>query len=864
MRVVNPVMECGSVAPIGRTAMAVRCANTCWIWVRFGLLATLGVSACGGTSNEVDGKGQDNCGQCLADSTSDGQTPDLGADSRHNLDSATGQDGFEDSHGDAGSDVSIGPGFSPVYEVRKRQQTVVDDPFESWSPDLRYHTGDLLPDLHVSSVARSGSTLWVATPSGLYAAEFKSAAGEPLSAFAHQQSSVVGAQGVVALDDQIVVWNGTKLMFRPLELGLSAEQIEQQGSVYEMAQPVVAVTGCLDTLFVVTTSAVFTTSPGHSPAVLPTPAVTEIRAAACGVSRLWLAAGGDVWSFDGADWTLSWAFDHPMEFLAANQGGLVAASGGDEVAVWNDSSGDGGVQLLEPGAGGLPVGGVTSLAIRADGSVAVGHQAGLSLVGNSGIRHFRSLRYLPSDHVQALLDHEDGLYVGTDAGLVRLTPAKATLQEKAELLFQNLQTWGWRLGGFASASAFFDSPWSDAGHLLVDDDNDGQWTQEAVGALCYAYAATHDGRYYEAARKAVTNMILLIDIPAVSFLAAGKQPGFVARSVVRDDEGAIFDNKATQPNWHLVHYTDGHDYYWKDDTSSDETTGHFFGLPIYYDLCAKDNEERAWIGQHIALLAGYILDNGLLLVDLDGEPTEHGYWNPERLAIALDGLPQCMKNHDLEQCVDAWGGSAFLNSVEILGALLAAWHVSGEQRFYEAYETLIKEHRYDELATFNENVVTWTQRGTANYCDHELADLAFLTLLRYEPSADRRQMWLNSMLDAYQFEIGEHNPLKSLAIAAATATVPGLEQGVETLRQYPLDLRQFRVDNSNRADLEPDVKDRQGNPQFKTVPSYAEIQTMRWDANPYAQAAGGDGSTRMNPAFWLLPYWGLRYHKAIE
>ncbi len=399
---------------------------------------------------------------------------------------------------------------------------------------------------------------------------------------------------------------------------------------------------------------------------------------------------------------------------------------------------------------------------------------------------------------------------------------------------------------------------------LWDDDNDGQWTEEAVAAFCYAFAVTGDPRYREAARRAVDNMLLLIEVPAVDFEAAGLGRGFVTRSLVRDDEGPVFESKAGQSNWHLVHHSDGRDYYWKDDTSSDEVTGHFFGLSVYHDLCATDDPERARVAKGITDLAGYLLDHGFTLPDLDGKPTTHGDWSPAKISIAVDGVETCIAlGHDIVDCVDAWAGGGFLNSLEILGGMLAAWHVSGDGRFLQAYETLVSEHRYGEVATFSDHVLTWTNPGIANYCDHELADLAFLTLLRYEPHPERRERWIASLLGAWEYEEGERNPLKVLAMASAVHDVPGLDGGVRTLVEYPEDLRDVLVDNAHRRDAVRGVPDRFGDPQFTTVFPYDEVHTMRWDRNPYRVRDGGDGRMRMSPAFWLLPYWGLRYYHAI-
>ena len=59
-----------------------------------------------------------------------------------------------------------------------------------------------------------------------------------------------------------------------------------------------------------------------------------------------------------------------------------------------------------------------------------------------------------------------------------------------------------------------------------------------------------------------------------------------------------------------------------------------------------------------------IVDAGFELIDLDGAKTFHGHWNPERLAIGVDGLAACIKaaspqRHSLEDCFDAIGGGGW-------------------------------------------------------------------------------------------------------------------------------------------------------------------------------------------------------------
>src|SRR5262249_27219572 len=158
--------------------------------------------------------------------------------------------------------------------------------------------------------------------------------------------------------------------------------------------------------------------------------------------------------------------------------------------------------------------------------------------------------------------------------------------------------------------------------------------------------------------------------------------GYAARSLVRDDEGALFTSKAGDPRW-VQQAHGGRTYFWKNDTSSDEYAGHFFGIPIFYDLCAKTEDEKQAIRDRVDLVMGYVVDGGDKLIDLDGMPTTFGRWND--LASAVDGdLGACLASGK-PNCASSYGGGGWLNSIEILGHLLAAWHITGKNRYYDEY-----------------------------------------------------------------------------------------------------------------------------------------------------------------------------------
>lgn len=722
-----------------------------------------------------------------------------------------------------------------------------------------FRTTDALPVLDARAVAAIGDESWVATSAGLFVRTAPKTPFRPvpLPEGCGDVADVAAGRGVLGVSGALVAC-GTRF----LEVLPSGEVL---AGPWDAPLPVSHVFACAGVAYAVGGGLLVAGETG----VFAGPEGVVILDGTCAGGEPWVSSGDGLWSWSDGAWRLEWTPESPVTALAGaddvrDGSGSAFAAAGDEVA--RVAPGLGVIASWRAAPGGLPTAPATSLA-AAGGFLAVGHPIGVSLLHpeTGSVEHFHSLRWLPAEEARDVsLSAGGDLWVATPGGLARLHRDATALADKADRMFEALDRWHWRMDGFVTAGAVFPDPWSEGPASRWDDDNDGQWTEEAVAAFCYAFAVTGDPRYREAARRAVDNMLLLIDVPAADFEAAGLGRGFVTRSLVRDDEGPVFESKASQSNWHLVHHSDGRDYYWKDDTSSDEVTGHFFGLSVYHDLCATDDLERARVAKGITDLAGYLLDHGFTLPDLDGKPTTHGDWSPAKISIAVDGVETCIDlGHDIVDCVGAWAGGGFLDSLEILGGMLAAWHASGEDRFLQAYETLITEYRYGEVATFSDHVLTWTNPGVANYCDHELADLAFLTLLRYEPRPERRERWIGSLLAAWEYEEGERNPLKVLAMASAVHDVPGLDDGVRTLVEYPEDLRDVLVDNAHRRDAARGVPDRFGEPQFTTVFPYDEIQTMRWDHNPYRVRDGGDGRMRMSPAFWLLPYWGLRYYNAI-
>ncbi len=119
-------------------------------------------------------------------------------------------------------------------------------------------------------------------------------------------------------------------------------------------------------------------------------------------------------------------------------------------------------------------------------------------------------------------------------------------------------------------------------------------------------------------------------------------PGFISRTVVPHTWTRVFDPnedltpqgiailKVQDPRYKPVterwrKSKDGK-WIWKGDTSSDETTAHFFGWSIYYDLCADEADKRELDNWSVVLWTK-LLRMGMC-EGIDGTHTRCCVWAP--------------------------------------------------------------------------------------------------------------------------------------------------------------------------------------------------------------------------------------------
>lgn len=739
-----------------------------------------------------------------------------------------------------------------VNEQMTHAETFADMPMPQEKSTL-FRTTDTLADLDVRALERVGTTIYAGTASGVFRYDEATKVFQPVAlpgtGAVIDLSILESNRLVVARADQVQVLTATGATGDVWSASLGIQCVAVRGTnVY------------------VGTSTGLASIDGNGTTPIAAAQGFDARDLLVQGDIVWIATNGGIERYDAAAGAMLPRLTAPMHLvdddvraLAWSNMELLAATKTGLSRIKMDGSS---ASIRKAGLGDLPTGDLRALSAQGD-KILVGQAVGATgiLMGQMNTEHWHSQRWLPSEEVTAVLaTSDDSLWIGTHAGISHIVREPMTLADKAAV-YESAVDLHWRMDGFVDDGISYADPWDHSTTPIhSDNDNDGLWTQIQIGAWCFAHATTKDEAYYEKAKKAMGVMKLLYEIPGETFAAKGMPRGFISRSIVRDDEGAIYEDKKTMTNWHEQVYQ-GRTYYWKDDTSSDEYVGHFFGTPIYYDLCAKTDEERKEIADRMHQVMSYIIDNGYVLIDLDGGGTKFGHW--DNLATAVDGIAECLAQQK-PNCAASYGGEGWLNSIAILGHLLATWHMTGDPKFYDEYERLAITERYGDMIMPTADTFTLTSKKNRNHSDHELAILSYYTLLRYEPNADRREKWLASLRKFYEYEQPERNTMEIGIMASAMPDGFVLADAVRTFGEWPLDQREWLYDNAHRVDVALDGVDRFDKPQFATVLPYDEIRTFKWNNNPYAVTAGGSGQRVQAPWPYLMPYWMMRYYGTLK
>jgi len=451
-------------------------------------------------------------------------------------------------------------------------------------------------------------------------------------------------------------------------------------------------------------------------------------------------------------------------------------------------------------------------------------------------RYYAGKRWLRDDHVVQLATDRDGhLWVLTQTGLNKIEFRQTTLAAKADWFHRKIRSRNMRYGFTAERRLLV--PGDITSSEMIDTDNDGGWTSYYLGSLAARYAVT---REEETRRQAWESFGALERLQSIH-----TNTGFPARTFER--RGFKFSDTdrwrdAPDPGWE-----------WKGHTSSDEMQAQGFAHAVMWELVATNATERARVATNWVAVMDHILRHNLYLVDVDGEPTLWGRWNPEY----VNWFPHTI-------------GDRRLNSAEIIAGLQLAYRMTGNETYRaKAYE-LIEQHGYLTNILSSMKLVAPTKgyifRGNDmgnewNHSDDELCFFNYWTLVRFAFTDELRAKYLAAVADHWDFEQAERYPIFNFIFAACGGKEFDPAGAVWTLRGTPLDTVAWRMSNSHRQDLtklEPNFMGR----EMKELLPPGERFIARINTQPFI-LDHGDDTTDFPGDEYLLGYWLGRYVGAI-
>jgi len=538
------------------------------------------------------------------------------------------------------------------------------------------------------------------------------------------------------------------------------------------------------------------------------------------------------------------------------------------------------------GKDGVPYKDFTCAAAGPDGAVWFGTTMGAIRWNGADFEYYEGPRYLPDNHVRDIaVDDGGNAWVATSEGLGFIEMRPMTLAEKAAFYEEEMELIKRTPFGYVS-EVNLPAPGDRTPETIIytDSDNDGLWTAMYGAGQCFAYGATGDPVFKERADQAFEALRFLQTVTQGGSHPA--PPGFVARTILPTDgpdpnEGRMERDarrqeegdklwKVYEPRWPISE--DG-EWYWKSDTSSDELDGHYFFFPLYYDLVAETEEEKEAAREVIRGITDHLIEHGYNFVDHTGTVTRWGVYSPEGLNADPD-----------------WWIERGLKSLSMLSYLVAAHHMTGDDKYLEHYNTLVHEHHF-AFNAMNSKVSLGV--ASSNQSDDEMGFMMFYNLIKYMPRDEHFNMLRYAFYSRYIQEEPERNPFFNFCYAAfgqdATYTNPWgehdiriwptwLEESVDTLQRLPLDRVNWPHRNSHRADIAfltrhtavdppeqmPDPPQRGYRVTTGQVIPYENQHFNHWNTDPWRLDYGGNGQQLASGTVFLLPYYMGLYHGFIQ
>lgn len=474
-----------------------------------------------------------------------------------------------------------------------------------------------------------------------------------------------------------------------------------------------------------------------------------------------------------------------------------------------------------------------------DGNMWFGSTSGAMLLHDDGnFSYYASKRWIPSDTVVDIAKGPGkSVLLLTKGGLGRIEFKEMTLAEKADFFDKQVRKRHIRMGFNALVFGMKDGDVTSG--TTHNSDNDGLWTSMYLGAEAFRYSVTKSEEALQNIRESLDAMERLYTINPMN-------SGFPSRSFQRAGY-----NVGDKP-WRA---TEDPEWDWKSTTSSDEAIGHVFVFGVIAELVEVDPVREKAI-QLLDMLMQHIVENDLYLIDFDGNPTTWGRWNPDY----VNGFPTSV-------------GDRKLNSSNIVGMLQTAYHFTNKEIYKEKAFELMNDYGYlenlmrpiEEIGKAPDEADDWSKMlsSTWNHSDDEMYYLGYWGLYRYAFNDSLKTMFKDAIIDHWEAERPEKEGLWNIMTALVGDEDYDFEEALWYLREYPLDMVTWTVNNSHRKDIEH-IPANFRNQTIKEVLPPDELAIRQHNANRFLLDGGNNGQGEYSAGdIWLLPYWIGRYLNVI-
>lgn len=501
----------------------------------------------------------------------------------------------------------------------------------------------------------------------------------------------------------------------------------------------------------------------------------------------------------------------------------------------------------------VPDGAFNDMFFAPDGKKYFATNTGVITLIEGKISYFSYGAWLMHPTVTKIAVSEKGTIAAvTPRGISLITHKYMTLEEKANHFDEfavkyTTRNEGYQVDRILTKYGDLESGW------LPNSDNDGLFTGLYCASQCFRYKVTGDEKAKANAKRAVEAMIKLTEV-------TGK-PGFTARATRYSDD--LYFGQGNREEWHVCE--DNPDCEWLGETSSDEMTGHYFAYGIYYDLVA-DKKEKKKIAEVVKKITDHIIENNFHLCDVDGVPTTWANWEPELL------------NND-----DRWYYERGTNSLEILSFLKTTYHVTGDKKYNEVFDMLIKKYHYAM------NCIQYKcEDGHVAHIDDQLDFTNIYPLIMYTDNEAHKEIFKMGLTHHWEYERVERSPMWNIVYGALTNNNCDIENAAISLSEMNLDLVCWPMYNSYRKDLVWDTEQEEMGipPQLKYPLEYSSRAICNYDGNQFVcdsgaeefvyinskivnrtatlpGSSGANGMRTVMPYNYLLPYWMGRYHELL-